>query len=378
MNSMSRLISVCVYQPTKGGVWYMKWRDAGGEQHNKSTRSRDKVVARRLARHLEQEIALSPLGLAPAPLDVKRTWSQTVAEFCSVQQKSSEETVKSYQRCAAAFTKAIGDPALVNVSKVTLDSHVSKRLENQIARSTVNKELRHFRAILRWAHARGFIRQLPSFKGVFVREDERAPIRIPEATFSALLAALKEPSLALRKQSPSWWTVFLRLLHWTGCRSGELLKLRWKSINFKKQTVTVLAETSKGRRDKEIPFRETLAKELLAWKAACGSSNDDDLVLPWSGDRKPLYAEFKKIEKAAGVAHHQFKNYRSSRACALVDQGESTLAVKDWMGHSSVVTTEKFYANGRNRLSTAATNLEAAEFGTPRDTTETSVRIKTP
>jgi integrase len=84
-----------------------------------------------------------------------------------------------------------------------------------------------------------------------------------------------------------------------------------------------------------------------------------------------LYEEWQVIEGVARVEHHLPKHYRSSRACELIDIGEPTLVVRDWMGHSTVTTTERFYASPRKRMRAAAVNLGRAA-GTTRGTTEPS------
>lgn len=177
------------------------------------------------------------------------------------------------------------------------------------------------------------------------------------------------PTLKLVRQSAGWWKMFLRLLQWTGCRRGELLSLQWGSIDFEKGDLIVPAETSKGRQDRVLRLHDALLDGLQKWSEQCDSPSASEHVLPWKNGPRQLYIEFKVIETAAGVKHHRFKDYRSSRACALINAGEATLMVKDWLGHSSVVTTEKFYASGHGRMVAAAAKLEQVEADTIRATT---------
>ena len=364
----ARLISVVVYKKNNG-VWYMTWRDQTGRQHSKSTGLKDKTLARQVAKEVEKQLALSPYGVMAQPIDVQRTWSRTVDEFCTARSKLRKKSIDAYRFCGTAFQTEMGDVPLVSVTTAMLERYVNARIQKKIAAATVNKELRHFRAILRWSHDQRYLHEVPEFRKLFVRVDLRKPSTVPNATFEALIAALGKPGLKLARQSAGWWKMFLRLLHWTGFRRGELLSLQWESVDLEKREVTVLAGTSKGRQDKVLPLNDALIEGLRSWREACGSPSPPELVFPWKNGTRQLYEEIKTIEAAAGVKHHRFKDYRSSRACALVAAGESTLLVKDWMGHSSVVTTEKFYASGQGRMVAAAARLEQVEADTIRVTT---------
>ena len=52
------------------------------------------------------------------------------------------------------------------------------------------KDLRTLRAALRWAHDQKYIRDLPVFKGKFLREEDRMPVVIPLEEFHAMLNAV--------------------------------------------------------------------------------------------------------------------------------------------------------------------------------------------
>lgn len=371
---MERLTTVSIYQKKKKGpskrspVWYMTWRDATGRQHSRTAATRDEEIAKRKAKALEREIALAPYGQVLKPIDRQRTWSVTVDEFCAARGKLRKESIEAYRNCGKAFQLVVGDVPLVSVNSGMLERYVNARIES-CANATVNKELRHIRTILRWSHDRGYVREKVSFTKLFVREDFRLPITVPTKTFQAISKALDDQKLVFSRQSADWWKAFLRTLHWTGCRRGELLLLRWNSIDLEKRELTVWATTSKGRQDRILPLSESLIARLRSWQTASELGQPSDLVFPWVNGTRQLYDDFKSIQTAAGVKHHRFKDYRSSRACALIDAGESTLVVKEWLGHSTVATTEKFYASARKRLATAATRLEEVECVTISATT---------
>ena len=115
---------------------------------------------------------------------------------------------------------------------VMLEDFADKRLRLGSAPATVNRDLRHVRAALRWAKRRGLISEAPDFKGVFVREDRKKPTIIPEEDFMAMVGALRRPDLALKRRSADWWRVFLYVAYYLGLRRSEILGLTWGQISF--------------------------------------------------------------------------------------------------------------------------------------------------
>jgi integrase len=76
-----------------------------------------------------------------------------------------------------------------------------------------------------------------------------------------------------------------------------------------------------------------------------------DLVFPYDSDYRNIYADWRRILEHAGLPtddrkrRHRLKDLRSTCATQLIEAGEPTLVVKDWLGHATVKTTESYYAN---------------------------------
>ena len=71
--------------------------------------------------------------------------------------------------------------------------------------------------------ATGYISEVPDFKGVFIREDRKKPVIIPEEDFMEMVKALRKPELVLRHCSADWWRMFLYIAYYLGLRRGEIL-----------------------------------------------------------------------------------------------------------------------------------------------------------
>lgn len=79
-------------------------------------------------------------------------------------------------------------------------------------------------------------------------------------------------------------------------------------------------------------------------------------MLPYSGNMRHLYEDWHKIAGKNRVP----KNCRTTCGSQLVESGTPTVVVKDFLGHSSVTTTERFYVNTSSSLRKAAEARRAA------------------
>jgi integrase len=203
--------------------------------------------------------------------------------------------------------------------------------------------------------------EVPDFKGVFVREDKRKPVIIPEEDFVALVKAVSKPGLSLSRRPANWWQAFLYVAYYLGLRRGEILGLTWDRVSFERLEVVVVAHTSKGRKDRVVPMVSAMAQILKDWQQQTVGDRQTE-VLPWPyDDYGPLYDDWHVIQTAAGIPdgrHYLPKNCRSSCASLLIASGASTVAVKDILGHRSVTTTEDYYINTKPALRSAVAARE--------------------
>jgi integrase len=224
-----------------------------------------------------------------------------------------------------------------------------------VAAETVNRDLRSIRAALRYAadDNRGYILKAPSFRGIFLRTNQKNPVVVPADVQQKIVAAVDSEEFKPRVVSREWWKVFVLLCRETGARRGELLGLDWDRIDFKAKSVRITAETSKGRKDRVLPLGDAadLWQVLADWREKV----EGDQVFPWSrATYRQFYEDWERLLDAAGVGNVVPKNLRSTTGSEMVAAGVSTMAVKDWLGHSSVTTTEKYYANTGLALRDAA------------------------
>jgi integrase/recombinase XerC len=349
--------------PTKAGVWWMAWRcPETGKQFRVSTGAREKSVARQIAREKERRLLLDPFGLEPQ-LTPNRSWTEFVKEFLQhIKAKNRPGTECTYAISLNHLTGYAKPVLLRDVSPAVLQNFVRHRSDSKAKPATVNKDLRSIRSALKWADQRGYI-PCPSFKGLFVREDVKAPVVIPSEHVAAMLTALGSPTIDLKVRPSSWWKVFLSIIYGLGLRRSEALGLKWNVLDFDSKWITILSETSKGRKDRQLPVGEKLINVLQEWYT-CHTPRPQptDKILPWEKQSlRQLYLDWKAISKAAGFPdgiRYVPKNYRSTCGSELIQNGTPSMVVKDFLGHSTVTTTEKFYVNTSQSLRAAVDRRE--------------------
>jgi integrase len=267
-------------------------------------------------------------------------------------------TLDFYMRALRMFSTTIKVKKLSTVKRITLEVFANARLKEGVASATVNRDLRHVRAAMKWAKRRGMVSEIPDFANVFIKEHRKKPTIIPQADFMAMLGAIRNPDLRLTRRPVDWWRVFLYIAYYLGFRRGEILSLSWDDINFTTFDVRIRASTSKSRKERMVPMPAEMAKVLEEWRAKTDQSSSSDPVLPWPYDTyRQLYADWHRIQKMAGMpedAHYVPKNCRSTCASELIANQVPTVVVKDFLGHATVATTENYYINTKPAMRAAA------------------------
>ena len=322
---------------TKSPVWVMRWRTPHGNRESRTTGTTN-LDAAKLKRAAFLDELLRGCVDPTAPYD-KKSWMKTVDEFTNERQHVlRNSTIELYDHCGNVFDKTAKPKRLQDINTAMVEKFAAARAKIGQAPTSVNKELRHVRAVLKWALRRQYIAAIPDFSGAFVREDRKLPVVVPAEHYQAILQTVDDPATRskLRFQSAEWWRVFVRLAYSLGCRRGELLGLTWKKVDLVGKTLLVSYDTSKGRKDRRLPLVGDLADVLADWKKSQDAA-PEDLLLPCSSGMRQIYEDWWLLCKLAKVGTIKFKHFRSTCASELLMSGCSTVTAKEFSGHSTTL-----------------------------------------
>lgn len=118
----------------------------------------------------------------------------------------------------------------------------------------------------------------------------------------------------------------------TGTRRGELLSLRWNSLDIDKQTAYVL--TSKNGEPKVLPLTQSVIKELQKFNL-----NDSSLI--FASEIKPdkpyfFFKQWNRVREEAELVDFRFHDLRHTTASYLAQNGATLLEIAGVLGHKQI------------------------------------------
>ena len=161
----------------------------------------------------------------------------------------------------------------------------------------------------------------------------------------------------------------VRITAMYGLRRSELLGLKWDSIDFDGNRLTIRHTVSQVTKPVEkdktknsssfrsFPLVDEAKKIFLAAKEREGQNRrlfkkdyrENDYVFKW--DDGHLYApeyvsqKFAKLLKKYGLPHIRFHELRHSCASLLLNEGFTLKDVQEWMGHADIKMTADIYGH---------------------------------
>ncbi len=243
-------------------------------------------------------------------VNTRKRWDDFEEEYLRDEVKASGKrpgTVKQVRITLKTFRETVKPTWVYLVDAKTLDAYRRKRLKDKGSRGgplsphTVKKELRHIHAALGVAKRWNYLREVPDLPKVAADEVEK--VHVTEEHFQAMLRTCHvatKPAPKLHQCLPEnvtpgdWWQALFVTCWVTGARIESVLRLRWENVDYKTGRVLARAADLKGRKDSRPEIRAALPYlEKIA--------GADGRLLPWNHNKRSLYAEFYRIQKAAGI-----------------------------------------------------------------------------
>ena len=354
----------------KNCPWSVGWVDPDGKRRSKRIGS--KSMAAKYCRKLEGELAAGTYRT-----ESRKLWADFRQEYQStIVARMSSGTQRETLSCLNHFERIVKPNKVAPINTSMIDNYVAKRRTESSKRrrglnvspATINKELRHLKAVLGVAKEWGYLPQMPHFR--MIKEPKKLPTFVTPEHFALIYQACESAQLpkGLPYSQAEWWRGLLTFAYMTGWRIGEPLSLRVVDLDLDEATAITRAADNKGNRDELVPLHTVVIDHLRK------IASFEPLVFPWPHHRRTLDMEFHRIQQAAGIhlpceydhehteAGHLYGFHDLRRAFATLNAETLTPdALQSLMRHTSYTTTQK-YINMSQQLNRKVDNLHVPDI----------------
>lgn len=238
------------------------------------------------------------------------------------------------QRLGEAFSPSEGDLDLVR-------GWLSLRLDHGSKASSVGKYLASLKSFYRYLLKVGVLRKSP-IQGL---RPPKAAKPLPAFVPTEGMAALLEGEIDERDWRQVRDRLILTMLYECGLRRSELAGLRDDAVDLERRQLRVLG---KGRKERIIPFGQSLAEGIRSWRelrTASFGSVPSFFVGPSGEQMKPsaVYAvAHKALEAVPNLSRRGAHVLRHTFATDMLNSGADLMLLRELMGHNSVSTTVRY------------------------------------
>ncbi|MDV6341126.1 site-specific integrase [Nitrosomonas sp. Is24] len=270
------------------------------------------------------------LGKATALIPIFREWCNIYMAQYSGNDPSTAGRL--YWWCGE-----FGDKPVTKIDEFMVDDGLIKLKKRNLTGSTINRYKSTLSAVFIY-----FV-QHPDFKrSGFINPVRKETVsRFKEnPSRDKFLTENEQERLLLACRTSHWERLYLLVLMalTTGARKGELLKLKWSSIDF--STRVARLDTSKNGKPRLLPLTHPVIKELMRLR-----ENTDHLIFH-STIRENTPFDIKKswikALKQSNIDYCRFHDLRHTAASNLVKAGRTLFEVGTLLGHSSTTMTARY------------------------------------
>ena len=346
------------HKGARGPVWRAKYRLANGRQVHRRVgpawtgrgRPAAGFFTRRMAEDwLDSVLVQARAGTLPGAVRTGATFADACSEylrFLEVDRQRKPSTLRDARSIVRNhLLPAFGDWRLEDVSADAVERWArSLGADRPLANRSKQKIIVVFHGLMERARR---VWKLPSTPVGDVDRPHTAPtargidVFSPEEVLALVRAAEDEQDAAL-----------LLTAAFTGLRQGELVALRWRSVDFPGEHLRVTASYTNGAltspksgKVRAVPMAPAVSEALARLSQRSHWTGDDRLVFPGATgsylDASALVRRYKRALAAAGLRPLRFHDLRHTFGTTMIRKAD-IVRVQEWMGHANIETTRKY------------------------------------
>lgn len=256
-------------------------------------------------------------------------------------QKYSPATLKSYGLHMRLFVKHSGDRDVDDYTYFEMKDYLSKESERLKASSIITR-IRFLRSFFRWAHEEGLTEKNEAAR----LKEPKLPKREPKPLSVEEIEGMRDAC-----KTPLERSIF-EFFYATGCRVGEVVKVKIKDIDWNQRMLQVNGKGNKNR----IVFFDQRCEVWLNKYLDSRVDNSDNLFVTErrykenNGEPRPMSIAqirwvLKRVARNAGIKKSIYPhNMRHSFAMNMLENGAPIEGIQELLGHEDQKYT-RIYAD---------------------------------
>jgi len=216
---------------------------------------------------------------------------------------------------------------LYEITPLDVEKLKAKELGEGLSPATVNRRLACLKSLFNRAIEWGKAKQNPVCKIKLFKENNQRLRYLEEEEIVRLLAACPEHLKPVIKVALN-----------TGMRRGEILNLKWRDIDIKRDIIYLLDTKNKEQRD--VPMNNEVKKVFMGILR-----HSDSPYIFYNTDNKryrDVRNAFAKALKCAKITNFRFHDLRHTFGSHMVMSGVDLNTVRELMGHKSIQMTLRY------------------------------------
>ena len=317
------------------------------------------------------------------PTDFSKSLTDFLSLFLPGEKGFSYNTVCAYKDTFLLFLRFMKEKQLIGANKLALKDITSQRIvnfldwlqsERHCCNSTRNARLAALRSFFNYLQYRNPIKMHEWQKILSIPIKKAEKTIINHISLDGMKLLLEQPDRSTPKGKRN--LAMLSLMYDSGARVQEIIDLMPSSINFNRPyTIRIVG---KGNKKRIVPLMENQVELLNEYMVANRLLESYASVYPLFINSRceklsrmgvtyvlKKYAAMARAENPSLIPYNITPHVlRHSKAMHLLQAGVNLVYIRDFLGHSSISTTE-IYARADSKLKREA--LEKAYIGIPEN-----------
>ncbi len=342
-----------LYQRPDSENWWVSFTNASGERIRRSCGTTDRKEAEAILAKLRVEAhQVRHWDAAPS-----RTFEELMVGYLRARRHKRSAATDLFR--ARALREHLGGAVMQEISPARLRVYIEARRDEGVTDSTINREMALLSAAINYANTEWEWALPNPVRGRLLAEPEGRVRWISREEANRLLDAAKK---ALRVP---FLAEFIALGLYTGCRKEELLGLEWSRVDLRENLIHLEAQHTKAGRRRSVPLcqgaREALLRQASFRAQKCPAA-------PWvfvksNGQRVvDIRDAFARACRDAGITDFRPHDLRHTCAAWLVTDGAPLAEIRDLLGHSTIMMTERYAHLAPENLRSTVARFDASRL----------------